>query len=511
MTNIKTMQIFIFIVISCLAYIMRFYKIVEVPPHLYWDEASIAYNAYSLNETGLDEWGQELPLLFRSFGDYKLPLYIYVTAISQKIFGFNDFAVRVPSALFGTITVIVIFFLTKELLFLINKDTKSKNRLYLLPFFSMLLLAVSPWHLQFSRAGFEANFSFFLQITGVMVFLLSVRKNIFLLFLSFLFFILSLYTYHSATITSPFLLLMLAFSFRRNLISRWRVVFLVLVFSIILVGPYVPTYLISAQGRTRFSSETVSNMPGNVAVNFINNFTANFSSDYLFFKGDQAGRHSVKKIGELFLWQLPAIVAGIFFLIKLKSPSIAILLLSWLVLSALPPALTKVSPHALRGLLSVGVWQIICSCGLCLLVTYFNKLKFILVPIFTYSLLVYLVYYYIHAPKAYSPDWQDGMKQVVKFIAKNNDKYDQVFVSNELPPVYLMLYLPYSPKALQDSGHNTYEFDKFKYESLNHEPQKINPERKSLIVAPAWLNLEYELIRQTTDSFNVPRFNIYEF
>jgi len=73
--------IFVFI----LAFLLRFYNLDKIPNGLYQDETAIGYNAYSILETGKDEYGKSLPLYFKSFGDQKLPVYIYAAVISVKI------------------------------------------------------------------------------------------------------------------------------------------------------------------------------------------------------------------------------------------------------------------------------------------------------------------------------------------------------------------------------------------------------------------------------------------
>ncbi|HET7745113.1 MAG TPA: hypothetical protein VFK76_10270, partial [Gaiellaceae bacterium] len=50
------------------------------PPGFHRDEASIAYNAYSISTSLRDEDGGLLPLFFRSFDDYKSPVYPYLLA-----------------------------------------------------------------------------------------------------------------------------------------------------------------------------------------------------------------------------------------------------------------------------------------------------------------------------------------------------------------------------------------------------------------------------------------------
>jgi len=88
---------------------VRFYNISEVPVSLYWDEVSQVYSAYSILETGKDEYGNSFPLLFRAFEDYKTPANIYLTAISVKLFGLNEFSARFSSAFLGTLSIFFVF------------------------------------------------------------------------------------------------------------------------------------------------------------------------------------------------------------------------------------------------------------------------------------------------------------------------------------------------------------------------------------------------------------------
>jgi hypothetical protein len=79
----------LFVCILLLGSFLRFYKVSEVPPSLYWDEAAAGYNAKAIVETGKDEYGHPWPLFFQSFEDYKLPGYIYSTAIAVKFLVFH--------------------------------------------------------------------------------------------------------------------------------------------------------------------------------------------------------------------------------------------------------------------------------------------------------------------------------------------------------------------------------------------------------------------------------------
>jgi len=71
-----------------LAAALRLWSLASVPPHLTPDEAALGYNAYSILKTGRDEHGQFLPIIFKSFGDYKPGLFIYLTIPFVAIFAF---------------------------------------------------------------------------------------------------------------------------------------------------------------------------------------------------------------------------------------------------------------------------------------------------------------------------------------------------------------------------------------------------------------------------------------
>src|SRR6266852_41358 len=91
--------ILIFIII--IAATLRLWQLGSVPPSPDWDEAALGYNAYAILHTGKDEYGKFLPIVLRSFDDYKPALYAYLVIPSVQIFGLNLFAVRFPSAVFG--------------------------------------------------------------------------------------------------------------------------------------------------------------------------------------------------------------------------------------------------------------------------------------------------------------------------------------------------------------------------------------------------------------------------
>lgn len=86
---------------------VRFFNLGTNPPALFWDEAAVSYNAWSIANFGVDEWGDKYPIYFKSFLDDKHPVHIYITAFFIKLFGISEFSVRFAPALFGVLNVLL--------------------------------------------------------------------------------------------------------------------------------------------------------------------------------------------------------------------------------------------------------------------------------------------------------------------------------------------------------------------------------------------------------------------
>src|SRR3989339_722706 len=102
----------LFWLVLALGFLLRIAFLGSVPAGFTPDEASQGYAAYSLLKTGKDEWGIGWPIAsFRAFADYRAPLQTYLIIPTVAVFGLNEFAVRLPSAITGTLAVLAIFLL----------------------------------------------------------------------------------------------------------------------------------------------------------------------------------------------------------------------------------------------------------------------------------------------------------------------------------------------------------------------------------------------------------------
>ncbi len=508
--NLRFKLILVGIII--LAFGLRFYQLGNNPPSLDWDEAALGYNAYSLLKTGRDEYGTRFPLTFRSFDDYKPPVYIYLTIPSVALFGLNDWAVRFPSAFLGALTVIVFFLLVKELL----GDLK-------LALLAMLFLAISPWHLQFSRVAFETNIALSFTVFGTWAFLKGLKKGNFLI-LAMFFFGTALYSYHSARVFVPLLGLSLVVVFRKKLIKLWRHCLLAAILGTIIILPLI-SIMTSVEGRMRLKGVSSISDPailyrsiekiqedqergdyllGRLFHNrrlvftkiLLQGYSYHFNLNWLFLKSD-LNRHHAPNVGLLYLWELPFVLAGVYFLIK-KKPKFYQVIFLWLLLAPVPAAPTTELPHAVRTLNMVIPMHLLSAYGFYQFIQLVKKkttltkriLLLIVSCLLAANFFYYLHQYYVHMPLDWSFDWQYGRKKAVEVAENLKDSYKKVVVSTSLeqPHMFWLYYLQYDPALYLAEGGTTSggfaeegnKFDRYEFRPIDW--QKDREEENVLFV-----------------------------
>lgn len=479
------MKKIVFLFVLSLAVFSRFAFLSQNPPSLNWDEVSHGYNAYSILKTGQDEWGKSFPLIFKAYGDYKLPVYIYLTAISEAIFGLNAFAVRVVSALSGVLTVIFSFFLFRKLLLKLMPKTDD-----FWAFLPSLLLALSSWHIFLSRAAFEANLALFFVVSGIFFFLKGLEKKNFFL-LSSLFLGLSINTYNSARI---FVFLILAFLFvlyRKNILKIFKKRKFELILSLgLFLGLTVPFALsvFSGEGRARFEWVSIidqgvinrinmargeSDLPfilptllHNKATyftsGFVKNIGLNLSPKYLFFEGGTNYQYNIPSTGVLYSFNLLFLIVGLLWLLKFFKKKEAKLILFWWLLALVPAAATRDNPHVLRTILVLPMPQIITSLGLILVFKWiFEKfgVKKKLLLIFYISFLFLFSGQFLHSyfttyRTDYSWSWQYGNKEMALLIKENYNEYDKIFISKKHgePHEFILFYTKWDPEDFRNDS-----------------------------------------------------------
>lgn len=454
--NIKNSLTWLLLIVFLAAF-LRFYKIDSVPPSLTWDEAAVGYNAWTIANYGRDEYGKFFPFYFRSFGEDKQPIHIYITAAFVKIFGLSEFSTRLPAAIFGTLNVIIIFFLARILF-------KSN----LVGILSAFFLSISPQNIYFSRFNHEANFALFFFMSATILFYLSF-KNSKLLILSILAFILSMISYHAAEIVvPPIVLLLFILYFKRLMQARTNLIIAAfLVISFIIFAILQPRLLgisrfnQTVQKETEIEKTEAYKLTRNYLLGRINLILIQYSwhldPKYLLISGDKNPRLSSQGAGEFYKIDIMFLILGIFYLIKNKSKE-RFLLLGWALLGPLPSALFAEAPHAARAYLMTGSWHIIAALGFLSLINSFIKkilksiVSYVFILIFFISFVAYFRDYLTVFPKRYAIDWQYGMKQVVEYV-KEQKQYNQIYTTaiRGQPYIFYLYFLKISPSDYLNS------------------------------------------------------------
>lgn len=453
----------ILIAILALAFILRFYHLSQNPPGLYWDEVSNGYNAYSILKTAKDEYGEFLPTIFRSYDDYKPPAYIYALVPLVAIFDLNELAVRFPSAIGGVLSVPLIYFICKKLF---NGEKIAQ--------LSAFFFAISPWNLQFSRGGFEANFMLFLTLLALFLFFKSDKQK-WLIIPAVICLGIALETYQGARIWIPLIILVTALSYHSKISSFGKKLILPAAILILFALPIILNF---SDSVLRGKSVSILSQSGkSVYETFVSGYLSHFSPVFLFSSGDSIGRHLPPGIGELYVFELPLLLIGLFMLTKVRKEE-KTFLVGWLLAAPVAASLATPTPHALRAITLLPVLTIIMAIGAnTLLKIRGNQLlkiagATILLLVGLYNFFLYLHIYYIHYPKQNGPDWQEGYRDALGYVAQNYQNYQKVVVSDALgkPYIYTLFYLKFDPAKYQTESQNKEKFERFEFsqESFNN-------------------------------------------
>lgn len=345
------------IAILVIAFFFRFEKIQSIPPGLYPDEAVNGNNALVALETGEYK-------VFYPDNNGREGLFVNIQSQFLKVLGAEPWVLRVVSATFGFFTVLGLYLLAR---LLFNWQIASIAGFY---------MAVSFWHVVFSRIGFRAIMVPFLMVWGFYFLWRGLRDLRFYNFaLSGLIFGLGIHTYIAFRFV-PFVIVavLLAYWWRikrdynhenylhlRNEIMRGLALFFLAAFMVALPILYYfwqnPVDFLGRGGQVSIF-ETAQPLK-----EFFKSLGLTLSS--FNFVGDWNWRHNFA--GEpLLFWPIGAffIVGLIKSIVKMFKkwhrhghPSTPhVLLLSWFFIMLLPSALTwEGIPHALRsiGLLPV--------------------------------------------------------------------------------------------------------------------------------------------------------------
>jgi hypothetical protein len=254
--------------------------------------------------------------------------------------------------------------------------------------------------------------------------------------------------------------------------------------------------------RARANHDVIGEILNNRRLIFvpyiIKNYFDHFNFDFLFIHGDGGVQHHAYNMGMLYLWDLPFILMGIYFLIRNFDRRIFLLYLIFF-LAPLPASITTGTPHPVRAIAMIPAFQIFSAAGILFIFGSILKKKpiagraaLLVVTIsFFVNLAYYLYSYYLLTPVKYGYFWQYGNKQAIEYARKHENEYNKIIMTYKYdqPYIYHLFYNKIDPAWYQknwDYNKNGLT-DRFfrvvgKYEFKNVDFLKDSSKMSTLII-----------------------------
>jgi 4-amino-4-deoxy-L-arabinose transferase-like glycosyltransferase len=443
MNNTKSLLLFIFIAI--IGFLLRSVALNWVPSGFFCDEASIGYNAYSILNTGKDEHGVSFPIFFQSFGDYRPPLVVYSTIPFVNLLGLNEVATRLPSALYGLITIIAMFFIGKEI---------SPNKSSSFGLLTAFITSTMPWLIHYNRTGFEFTIYVTFFVITILLLLKTLRNKLFIM-PAFIAAALTLYTYQPAKLLVPLLLLGFLFIYRKPYLSHKKDMISGLLVFFILSIPLILSFF-NEQGLARFNMVSVFSAHLSFAESVLRIFHNYFiqMSPYYFMSGEPTfiTRHFAGGLNLLLTTTLPFLLIGLIYTFStIKNSKVSQLLIYWLLIYPVAGAVTANAPFTSRSIIGAPLFAILISLGIIKTIRYLplkRVTSIIIALLMAGNIFFFLEFYFVKYP-LYSSDfwgWQYGARDIVKYFISNEQKYDQMIMAPEFnaPEIFFKFYAPHN-------------------------------------------------------------------
>jgi 4-amino-4-deoxy-L-arabinose transferase-like glycosyltransferase len=494
----------VFVLIILLAAFLRFYQLGSVPLGITNDEAGYMYSAYSVWNTGHDIAGKFLPLSFNLDNSFS-PVTVYLMSPFIGIFGLSPFVGRLPFALAGIGSVILLYLIAKCLF-----DNQG------IALAGMFVLAVSPWHLQFSRAAYDAGLVVFFVLLGTYFFIRGLERWKWILW-SIPFFILAFYTYHATKIFLivyiPFLILF----YQQKLLKMKKVISLFVIVMILTLLSFLvvmrtqdvtrqnmllwndmgAVQLAVDQERAKnsapfFLRQIFNNKPLYFLRVLRENYLGAFSPNLLFLYGEESAIAGTYYRGEFYIIELPLLILGLYYLFAKASKSNRIFIAIAILLSPIPSAVAIDKTYVSRSIMLLPFLSIVIGCGIYFFFsTLFTKNKKIFFTIFSclYVFLIasYIYQYYSRYSIYGAESWHKSSRDLAIYMWENKDKNIYLVNSEKMFLLQYGIYNRVDPlvmqKAWQDNPRKMGNIVFLQEDCQNFDLKQLNM-KNSLSIIP---------------------------
>jgi hypothetical protein len=362
------------------------------------------------------------------------------------------------------------------------------------------LMTISPWHLQYSRAGFEVTQLLFFLLLGLWLFYRSLYTKGQYLWLSVTSFLLMPWIYSTAKLFTPFLLLFLFIAYFKDIFSFSKKTLFLAVIAGVFVGLPITYSTVFGGGTARFSYLSIFTDPSiepqigyarsrdlllnptnpplffdtvldrffhnkyQIVLSWIRkNYFETLSSSFLFEQGDSNLRHTVPGMGLFYHVEILPFFIGVFYLLRSKlSFKSKFLFFFWLVAGIFPASLTRDGgTHATRLFLILPIFLFLISFGIDEFISSSKKsllfrslLVFYCLALFT-DFIFYQHQYWVHYPLDSERWWHYGFEQIFDEVTMVKDSYQKIVIItyDEPPWIFFAGWTMYPPDKWQTEAY----------------------------------------------------------
>jgi 4-amino-4-deoxy-L-arabinose transferase-like glycosyltransferase len=416
-----------------------------------------------------------------------VPVYLMIPTI--KIFGLNEVGVRFPSALLGTLSIVLVFVLAKYFF----KDEK-------VALVSCLLFAIEPWTILFSRTYHEANIAFFFFLLGILLLFRSQKKQS-LFAWSLIPLGVSMYTYNANKILVPLVVGYFIY-LKKDSIGRFskRVKLASLLIALFFLIPFSYLALIG-QAFARLG-------PTNIFVlwpkegpifqraflfvwDIVGRYFSYFSPPNLFLREPSEPATIVAGNSVFYAFEFVPMLVGFYLVVKNAKKYKKLLAL--IVLAPLPAIVTWNWFQPGRVMVLLLALSLLATLGIVKAIDFLSglpgtKIKKRLRQTFLYSALVIYcglsALYVFDSTQVLLPirdngNWQPGFRETVPGVMEVFDNYQKVVVDtpHTQPHIFYLFYGKYPPQRYHKeldldkigTPRKLYDFGKFEFRKINWE------------------------------------------
>jgi hypothetical protein len=509
-----------------LALSVRLIGINFLPNGFSYDEAAYAYNAYSLRQTGADEFGNQWPLFLKSYGEYKPALLSYLL-MPLFIYSYPSItSLRIVMVLFSLVGLIASYHLFRKLF---NDSIAA--------LISTAFMALSPWHIHYSRLLLDPILGFSLMLIG---FSLMLADHKYYKTTGLISLVMSMYAYNAQRLIVPFMLMVIAIVkyYQRNSHKNEHPP----AFFAFMLSLLVSVTLLSGDGGARvrdtsfinyeslsnqvhenwyrsqvsnvINSRLISNKAVIVIFDAIQRNLKHVQSDFLFFDGNISPRHGSNRHGNLLLFSLPLIFMGlivVFSNLKQKNHQFMVALMF---ISITAGGFSTDIPHSGRTLsLLIPVTYLFTTGVMCTLKyfqTPFKKraLLAIMLLIASFNLTLYIRDTYIYFPEDSFLSFQGEFKDIMTYVHEHRNTYERIiFRSTDIYTSPYILYAWYNRldpllvlKYHQDIDKN---IDNINFSDSSTKPYQCHLlQNKVMVIGPYTSSFNITTPYHTFNTFN---------